>query len=59
MIFILGQAIVLHSFDSSDSPSSVQFFPPFAGLGFEHVLIRVCVPPSQNAEQWPHGSHSE
>ena len=32
-----------------DNPK--QLLPPYAGEGFEHVLVLVCVPPSQDSEQ--------
>ena len=54
-----GHAAVLHSFVSLGGPSSLQFFPPFSGLGFVHSRVLSCLPPPQDTEHSENLVHSE
>jgi len=53
----VGQAFVLHGFDSDAEPT--QSLPPWAGEGLVHVLERTVCPPPHFFEHGPHASKSD
>ena len=59
MWFSPGQSLILHFFDSVNSPRLSQLAPPFSGLGLVQARSRYCTPSPQVAEHSAYSLHSD